>query len=117
MGFMDKAKRMAEQAQAKLDEVQKDFNSSNAPASPSGPITEYDKHGRPIPPEGGVTPPPDPMVPAPPPPPARRPTRVPPTPLVLRSLRMRNRCSTRRERRERDQSYCPSTTDSTKRWS
>ncbi len=27
MGFMDKAKKMAEQAQAKLDEAQKQFNS------------------------------------------------------------------------------------------
>jgi len=49
MGFMDKAKKMAEQAQAKLDEVQNSVNSSQGgqPAG-SGPVVEYDKHGRPI---------------------------------------------------------------------
>lgn len=47
MGFMDKAKKMAEQAQAKLDEAQKQFNSS--PSQPAGgSAVEYDKHGRPI---------------------------------------------------------------------
>jgi len=49
MGFMDKAKKMAEQAQAKLDEAQQQFNSGQQQGGPSagGPVTEYDKHGRP----------------------------------------------------------------------
>ena len=53
MGFMDKAKKMAEQAQAKLDEAQKQFNQGQgAPGGPSsgGPAVEYDQHGRPVPP-------------------------------------------------------------------
>ena len=33
MGFMDKAKQLAEQAQQKLDETQKNFNKSNSPDS------------------------------------------------------------------------------------
>jgi hypothetical protein len=50
MGFMDKAKKMAEQAQAKLEEAQKQFNQGQGgqPAS-SGPQVEYDQHGRPVP--------------------------------------------------------------------
>ena len=52
MGFMDKAKKLADQAQSKLDEVQKQFNegqqSGSNPASSSGPAVEYDQHGRPI---------------------------------------------------------------------
>ena len=49
MGFMDKAKKMAEQAQAKLEEAQKQFNESQSQSSAgSGPAVEYDKHGRPI---------------------------------------------------------------------
>ena len=52
MGFMDKAKKFADQAQTKLDEVQKQFNegqqSGSNPASSSGPGVEYDQHGRPI---------------------------------------------------------------------
>src|SRR3954452_6642565 len=61
MGFMDKAKKMAEQAQAKLDEVQKDFNASGS-SSPgtSGPVVEYDKHGRPITPSEPAAPQGDP---------------------------------------------------------
>jgi hypothetical protein len=51
MGFLDKAKKLAEQAQTKLDEVQKQVNSSGSSSTmpPSGPVVEYDKHGRPIP--------------------------------------------------------------------
>jgi hypothetical protein len=51
MGFLDKAKKLAEQAQSKLDEVQKQVNSttSSSTTRPSGPVVEYDKHGRPIP--------------------------------------------------------------------
>jgi hypothetical protein len=48
MGFMDKAKKMAEQAQAKLDEAQGKFNSGQAGQQHDGPAVEYDKHGRPI---------------------------------------------------------------------
>ena len=49
MGFMDKAKQMAEQAQAKLDEAQKQFNASQGgQQQASGPAVEYDKHGRPV---------------------------------------------------------------------
>ncbi|MGI8778822.1 MAG: hypothetical protein ACR2L8_01400, partial [Solirubrobacteraceae bacterium] len=44
---MDKAKKMAEQAQVKLDEAQKQFNSGESGQS-SGPAVEYDEHGRPI---------------------------------------------------------------------
>jgi len=62
MGFMDKAKKMAEQAQTKLDEAQKQFNqpSGGGPAGAGGPAVSYDEHGRPIPsspPPQGVTPP------------------------------------------------------------
>jgi hypothetical protein len=70
MGFMDKAKKMAEQAQSKLDEVQKQFNENqgSAPTPPAGPITDYDAHGRPIPQEQeAVTPPSAPPAPAAPP--------------------------------------------------
>ena len=52
MGFMDKAKKFADQAQAKIDEVQKQFNegqSSGSSTSPAGPAVEYDKHGRAVP--------------------------------------------------------------------
>jgi hypothetical protein len=52
MGFMDKAKKMAEQAQQKLDEVQKDFNkgqgSTGQGQQGGGTAVEYDKHGRPV---------------------------------------------------------------------
>ena len=49
MGFMDKAKQLAEQAQQKLDEAQKNFNQSNSPESqPQGDAVKYDEHGRPI---------------------------------------------------------------------
>jgi hypothetical protein len=49
MGFLDKAKKLAEQAQSKLDEVQKQVNTTGSSgAGPRGPVVEYDKHGRPI---------------------------------------------------------------------
>jgi hypothetical protein len=73
MGFMDKAKKMAEQAQAKLDEAQKQFNAGQEGGQQSGPVVEYDEHGRPIPqtPSAGATPPHgDPLAPQPPSPPA-----------------------------------------------
>ena len=51
MGFLDKAKQLADQAQQKLDEVQKDFNKTQTSQDlkQSGPATQYDKHGRPVP--------------------------------------------------------------------
>ena len=48
MGFMDKAKKLAEQAQEKLDEAQKNFNKSQEPQAPAGGGVRYDDHGRPI---------------------------------------------------------------------
>jgi hypothetical protein len=57
MGFMDKAKKMAEQAQAKLDEAQKQFNSGQQQGQGSGPAVEYDNHGRPIPQAEAAAPP------------------------------------------------------------
>ena len=59
MGFMDKAKKMAEQAQAKLDEAQQQFNSGQQAGSSPGPVVEYDVHGRPIgqEPSGSASPP------------------------------------------------------------
>ena len=82
MGFLDKAKKLAEQAQSKLDEVQGQFNSqdSGPPTPSSGPITEYDNHGRPVsstpppatpgvPPTGSPAQPPVEAAPSAPPPP------------------------------------------------
>src|SRR5829696_632473 len=82
MGFMDKAKKMAEQAQAKLDEAQKQFNTGQQ--EQSGPAVEYDQHGRPIaqaPPEDTAPPHGDPVAgsQAPPPPPRVPTPGVPPT--------------------------------------
>ena len=49
MGFMDKAKKLAEQAQEKLDEAQKNFNAGQASGSePAQGGVRYDEHGRPI---------------------------------------------------------------------
>jgi hypothetical protein len=84
MGFLDKAKKLAEQAQTKLDEVQSQINqqgSSQAP--PQGPVTEYDEHGRPISPQQTASPPHgDPLAPSgsvPPAPPGTVTPGVPPT--------------------------------------
>jgi len=83
MGFMDKAKKLAEQAQQKLDEAQQNFNKSASPqADQQGSEVRYGEHGRPIqdaPPAGGAPPPPaEPVTPpaapdpgAAPPPPAQ----------------------------------------------
>ena len=57
MGFLDKAKKLAEQAQTKLDEVQKQVNQPGSAGSQGGPAVEYDKHGRPIPQQQPVAPP------------------------------------------------------------
>jgi hypothetical protein len=75
MGFLDKAKQLADQAQQKLDEVQKDFNKQSTGQQASGPPTqdapavEYDKHGRPVQPSEPEAPvaPPAAEQPAPPP--------------------------------------------------
>jgi hypothetical protein len=49
MGFMDKAKKLAEQAQQKLDEAQDSFNQSASPQhAPDPGGVRYDEHGRPI---------------------------------------------------------------------
>jgi hypothetical protein len=101
MGFLDKAKQLADQAQQKLDEVQKDFNKQSTGQQQQGdaPAVEYDKHGRPIQPaepEAPVAPPaaqqpaPPPQAAPPgepaqqaepaPPPQAARPTTPPPAP-------------------------------------
>ena len=62
-GLVDKAKQMAEQAQAKLDEQQTKFNESQGHGqASSGPVTEYDKHGRPV---GGAAPASAPSGPSP----------------------------------------------------
>jgi hypothetical protein len=70
MGFMDKAKKLAEQAQEKLDEAQKNFNKSESPQAQPGGM-RYDEHGRPVQeetpaaatPPPSASPPPDPMAP------------------------------------------------------
>ncbi len=70
MGFMDKAKKLAEQAQQKLDEAQTQFNQGTGSAGEQqGGGQQFDQHGRPIPqepPAEAAAPPPAP----PPPPPA-----------------------------------------------
>ena len=50
MGFMDKAKQLAEQAQQKLDEAQKNFNPGGSTPGQAGAGTapSYDQHGRPV---------------------------------------------------------------------
>jgi hypothetical protein len=44
----DRAKAMAEQAQKKLDEVQTQFNEGQRSGGTQAPAVEYDQHGRPI---------------------------------------------------------------------
>ena len=91
MGFLDKAKKMAEQAQAKLDEVQGQFNSSQGGQQHGGQVTEYDKHGRPVTPApvtpdaaapAAATPGVPPTEPPQPPPPAAGPTPDPSAPVT-----------------------------------
>ena len=70
MGFLDKAKKLAEQAQTKMDEVQKDFNAKQGGQQSAGePTVEYDQHGRPATPQAST-----PEAPAP------APTAAPDTP-------------------------------------
>jgi hypothetical protein len=67
MGFMDKAKKLAEQAQQKLDEAQESFNQSASPQqAPDQASVRYDEHGRPIQDEApaAATPPPPTAEPA-----------------------------------------------------
>jgi hypothetical protein len=73
----DRAKQVAEQAQAKLDEVQDQFNSSGGQAaSPSAAAaTEYDQHGRPV-----ASDEPQPAVPSPAPTPEPQPEDEPAVP-------------------------------------
>jgi len=87
MGFMDKAKKLAEQAQEKLDEAQKNFNKSDSAETESGQSVKYDNHGRPIQEEtpAAATAPPSATPPAEPPadspaepPPAEPPPADPP---------------------------------------
>jgi len=88
MGFLDKAKQMAEQAQTKLDEVQRQFNENqpHPPGPGSQAPVEYDAQGRPIrsdQPAVPTPPPGDPVAgrPSPPPPaPAAEPTPDPAAP-------------------------------------
>jgi hypothetical protein len=92
MGFMDKAKQMAEQAQKKLDDVQQDFNQKQGQGQQQdGPTVQYDKHGRPIEPAEpeapASAPAPPPAAPAPasggetePAPPAAEPAAPAPPP-------------------------------------
>jgi hypothetical protein len=87
MGFLDKAKKMAEQAQTKLDEVQKQFNEQQGSTSSQSAPVEYDKHGRPVrseaPPAASTPPHGDPIAEqpsSPPPPPAAAPTPDPAAP-------------------------------------
>ncbi len=65
MGFMDKAKKLADQAQEKLDEAQQEFNKrQGGTAEPGGEGGRFDEHGRPegetaeAPPAGSTPPPP-----------------------------------------------------------
>lgn len=84
MGWKEKAKQLAEQAQTKLDEVQKQINTptqgGSNPASANAPTVEYDKHGRPV--NQPPAPHGDPVASAPPPtgPPSPGPAPTPPAP-------------------------------------
>ena len=52
MGFMDKAKRVAGQAQQKLDEKQKQWNQREGQEdAPGAGGVRFDEHGRPVPDE------------------------------------------------------------------
>lgn len=67
MGFMDKAKKLAEQAQQKLDEAQEGFNQNAAPNAPGDAPAEvrYDEHGRPVSEPAPPAATPDPAAPDP----------------------------------------------------
>jgi|SRR5215211_444126 len=60
MGFMDKAKQLAEQAQQKLDDAQKQFKQGEGKeGQEAAGGVRYDQHGRPVeePPAGSAPPP------------------------------------------------------------
>ena len=69
MGFMDKAKKMAEQAQQKLDDAQKSFNEKQGSGGQQqgGSAVEYDAHGRPVNAPASAEAPPAAQASAPPP--------------------------------------------------
>jgi hypothetical protein len=48
MGFMDKAKKLAEQAQQKLDEAQQSFNQGGSTQGQQPGGVRFDEHGRPV---------------------------------------------------------------------
>ncbi len=48
MGFLDRARKMAEQAQAKLDEAQQQFDQRPAAREGAGPAPEHDQDGHPL---------------------------------------------------------------------
>lgn len=88
MGFMHKAKKVAEQAQAKLDEAQGQFNArpgAGGIPGAGGPVVEYDQHGRPLAPSSpppspsAETEPGSPLPPLPPTPPEPVPPSSPAT--------------------------------------
>lgn len=62
MGFMDKAKQLAEQAQQKLDEAQEQFNQGQS-ARPQAGAPRFDEHGRPVTPPAEAGPTADPSAP------------------------------------------------------
>ena len=98
MGFMDKAKKLAEQAQEKLDEAQKQFNSGGSTAGQAqGGGVQYDQHGRPVEaPPASEAPPPRPSRRIPP---RRRPIRgTSPRPHPVTRTRTRIRSSRFSER-------------------
>jgi len=66
MGFMDKAKQMADQAQQKIEDAQKQFNESQSQKSeqPGGGAVRYDSNGRPIQEPAAAQTPPAPVAPA-----------------------------------------------------
>ena len=64
MGFLDRAKKLAEQAQTKMDEVQKDFNAKQGGQQAADEATlEYDQHGRRVTPDTPTSPDPAPSRP------------------------------------------------------
>ncbi|HET8820796.1 MAG TPA: hypothetical protein VFM57_04555 [Thermoleophilaceae bacterium] len=81
---MDKAKKLAEQAQEKLDEAQKNFNQGQggSGSQPAQGSVQYDEHGRPIQQEtpAAATPPPS-ASPAPPAPDPTTPVADPTKPV------------------------------------
>lgn len=57
MGLTEKAKKLAETAQSRLDEAQARGNAARAGEPADGPVVEYDQHGRPVAREELSTPP------------------------------------------------------------